>query len=67
MKFGLIFQKKTDWRVGERGAGRGKKKNLPYSVKEPSNFFFFFLLKKDPYIFFSDKVFKNTSKSIIRS
>lgn len=42
MKFGLIFQKKTDWRVGERGAGRGKKKNLPYSVKEPSNFFFFF-------------------------
>lgn len=66
MKFGLIFQKKTDWRGGERGAGRGKKKNLPYSVKEPSNFFFF-LLKKDPYIFFSYKVFKNTSKSIIRS
>lgn len=66
MKFGLIFQKKTDWRVGERGAGRGKKKNLPYSVKEPSNFFFFFV-KKGPIYFFSDKVFKNTSKSIIRS
>lgn len=41
MKFGLIYQKKT-------GGEKKKKTQLPYSVKEPSIFFF----KKGPIFFF---------------